>query len=244
MNNLMKFLFSDFRFEDAIKYFGEKLPITSKEFYKLKEEYKNKAFTVANYSNVKLIEEFHKVLLKAIEEGKTMKEFRSEMNEFLEEKGYKGLTNYRADVIFRTNIQTAYQVGHYKSMTSPAVKKLRPYWQYVAVDDNNTRPTHRAMNGKVFPADHEIWDTWYPPNGFRCRCTVKTLSKRQVEERGLKVETETPKVVEFQGMPFQLLPDKNFRDNPAKSAFQEADISSLPDSLKRAFQRKLKNEEK
>lgn len=244
MNNLMKFLFSDFRFEDAIKYFGEKLPITSKEFYKLKEEYKNKAFTVANYSNVKLIEEFHKVLLKAIKEGKTMQEFRTEMNEFLEVKGYKGLTNYRSDVIFRTNIQTAYQVGHYKSMTSPAVKKLRPYWQYVAVDDNNTRPTHRAMNGKVFPADHPIWDTWYPPNGFRCRCTVKTLSKRQVEERGLKVETETPKVVEFQGMPFQLLPDKNFRDNPAKGAFQEADISSLPDSLKRAFQRKLKNEEK
>lgn len=244
MSEISKVLSSEFKFEDAIKHFGDKLPVTSKEFYKLKEEYKNKAFTVSNYSNVKIVEEFHKVLLKAIEDGKTMQEFRSEMNEFLETKGYKGLTNYRADVIFRTNIQTAYQVGHYKSMTSTAVKKLRPYWQYMAIDDSHTRPTHRAMNGKVFPADHEIWDTWYPPNGFRCRCTVKTLSKRQVEERGLTVETEAPKVVEFQGMPFQLLPDKHFRGNPAKGAFDRPDLSSLPEALSSAYKRKMKNAKK
>ena len=80
----------------------------------MQEVYKNKAFTVASYSNVKIIEEFQRVLLKAIKDGKTMQEFKSEMNSFLEEHGYKGLTNYRADVIFRTNIQTAYNVGHDK----------------------------------------------------------------------------------------------------------------------------------
>ncbi|CAH8721330.1 hypothetical protein HTL2_006310 [Paenibacillus melissococcoides] len=48
------------------------------------------------------------------------------------------------------------------------------------------------MHGRVFRADDPIWNTWYPPNGFRCRCTVRTLSERQVRERGLKVETTPP----------------------------------------------------
>lgn len=244
MNDIAKVLSSAFKFEDAIKIFGEKFPLTAKEFYSLQEEYKNKAFTVANYSNVKIIEEFQRVLLKAIEGGKTMQEFKSEMNNFLEEHGYKGLTNYRADVIFRTNIQTAYNVGHYKSMTAPSVKKLRPYWKYVAVDDGHTRPTHRAMNGKVFPADHPIWDTWYPPNGFRCRCQVVTLSKRQVEERGLTIEEEIPKVVEFQGIPFRLLPDRHFQNNPAKGLDTQVAISPLPETLQRAYLRKTKKSKK
>ena len=89
----------------------------------------------------------------------------------------------RVDLIFRTNIQTAYNVGHYEQMTDPGVMKLRPFWQYDAVNDTHTRPSHLAMDGKVFPADHPVWNTWFPPNGFRCRCTVRTLSKRQVEAR-------------------------------------------------------------
>ena len=52
------------------------------------------------------------------------------MNEFLEAEGYEGLDPLQADLIFRTNIQTAYNVGHYEQMTDPGVMKLRPYWQY------------------------------------------------------------------------------------------------------------------
>ena len=100
------------------------------------------------------------------------------------------------------------------------------------------------MNGKVFSADHPIWDTWYPPNGFRCRCQVVTLSKRQVEERGLKVEEEIPKVVEFQGMPFRLLPDRHFQNNPAKGLDAQVDISSMPEILQRAYLRKTEKSKK
>ena len=112
----------------------------------------------------------------------------------LEEKGYEGITPFQADNIFRTNIQTAYNVGHYEQMTDPGVMKLRPFWQYDAVNDAHTRPSHLAMDGKVFPADHPVWNTWFPPNGFRCRCTVRTLSKRQVEARELTVEDKFPAI--------------------------------------------------
>jgi hypothetical protein len=77
-----------------------------------------------------------------------------------------------------------------------ATAKRRPYWRYVAVKDSRTRPTHSALNGKVFPHDHGFWDSWYPPNGFMCRCTVQTLSKRQVDAKDIQVESRVPRLVE------------------------------------------------
>ena len=157
------------------------------------------------------------------------------MSGFLERQGYEGLTPFQADNIFRTNIQTAYQAGHYEQMTDPDVMRLRPYWQYDAVNDSHTRPSHLAMDGRVFPADSPVWDTWYPPNGFRCRCTVTTLSARQVKERGLKVETEAPQAADIgDGRIVQVLPDPSFRHNPAKRPFKP-DLEGYPEALKRAY---------
>ena len=152
------------------------------------------------------------------------------MNEFPTSEGYEGLDPLQADLIFRTNIQTAYNVGHYEQMTDPGVMKLRPYWQYDAVNDAHTRPSHLAMDGRVFPADSAVWDSWFPPNGFRCRCTVKTLSKRQVEARGLKVE---------QSAPGGVMPDPHFSTNPAKVRFTP-DLKDYPEALVKAYQKREK----
>ena len=81
------------------------------------------------------------------------------MNGFLESEGYEGMTPIQADLIFRTNVQTAYNAGHYEQMSDPAVRQLRPYWQYDAVNDTHTRPSHLAMDGRVYPADSPVWDT-------------------------------------------------------------------------------------
>ena len=104
------------------------------------------------------------------------------MNDFLERNGYEGLNPFNADVIFRTNMQTAYNAGHYKSMTNPTTKKLRPFWKYITAGDGEVRESHAQMEGRIYPADDPIWDIWYPPNGFRCRCTVVSLTKSQAIE--------------------------------------------------------------
>ena len=176
----------DMAFEEAVDYFKERVPVTAEQFYQIAEEYRALAFTVSGYTKAQILKRFYDELLAALEDGNTLTEFRSNMNEFLESEGYEGLDPLQADNIFRTNIQTAYNVGHYEQMTDPGVKRLRPYWQYDAVNDAHTRPSHLLMDGRVFPADSPVWDTWFPPNGFRCRCTVKTLSRRQVSSGGLR----------------------------------------------------------
>lgn len=104
------------------------------------------------------------------------------------------------------------------------------------MEDKHTRPSHLAMDGKVFPADSPIWDTWYPPNGFKCRCTVRSLSKRQVEERGLKVQTDLPRVDQLaDGRFVSLMPDPHFGTNPAKARFTP-DLTDYPEPLVKAYQ--------
>ena len=219
----------DMTFKEAVEYFKDRVPVDSATFYKIADKYRGLAFTVSGYTKAQILKRFYDEILSALEEGRTLSEFRSSMNEFLESEGYEGLDPLQADLIFRTNIQTAYNVGHYEQMTDPGVMKLRPYWQYDAVNDTHTRPSHLAMDGKVFPADHPVWNTWFPPNGFRCRCTVRTLSKRQVEARGLTVEDEFPAIA----------PDPHFGTNPAKVKFSP-DMKGYPPALVKAYQEREK----
>lgn len=214
----------DMTFEEAVDYFKGRVPVTADVFYKIAEQYRGLAFTVSGYTKAQILKRFYDELLAALEDGNTLSEFRSRMNEFLKGEGYEGLDPLQADLIFRTNIQTAYNVGHYEQMTDPGVMKLRPYWQYDAINDTHTRPSHLAMDGRVFPADHPVWNTWFPPNGFRCRCTVRTLSKRQVEARGLMVEDKFPAIA----------PDPHFGTNPAKVQFSP-DFKGYPEALVKAY---------
>lgn len=219
----------DMTFEEAVEYFKGRIPVSADVFYSIAEQYRGLAFTVSGYTKAQILKRFYDEILAALEDGNTLSEFRSRINAFLQDEGYEGLDPLQADLIFRTNIQTAYNVGHYEQMTDPDVMKLRPYWQYDAVQDSHTRPSHLAMDGKVFPADHPVWDIWFPPNGFRCRCTVRTLSKRQVEAWGLTVEDKFPAIA----------PDSHFGTNPAKVKF-EPDLKGYPDALVKAYQNREK----
>lgn len=230
-------------FEEAIEYFKTKIPLKPAQYYKIANEWKANAFTVGGISSLDMLNKFMEMLQMALEEGTTLETFRQNMNKFLELKGYEGMTPFQADNVFRTNIQTAYNVGHFKQMNDPEVKSKRPYWRYDAIHDSRTRLTHRAMDGKIFPADHPIWDTWYPPNGYKCRCTVVSLSKAKVERLGLKVETEIPKMVEPPDrLAIPLIPDKGFDKNPALHAW-EPDLSKYPKSLREAYEKRLKGGE-
>ena len=131
----------DMTFEEAVKYFKERVPVSASVFYRIAEKYRGLAFTVGGYTKAQILKRFYDEILAALEDGNTLSEFRSRMNEFLTSEGYEGLDPLQADLIFRTNIQTAYNVGHYEQMTDPGVMKLRPYWQYDAVNDAHTRPS-------------------------------------------------------------------------------------------------------
>ena len=194
-------------FAEAVAFFREKIPMTAAEYEALVAEvgeYANTlAFTVSRTASADLLQDLHGEVLKALEEGGTFFEFREGIDEIMARRGWQGMTPYRLDNIFRTNNQTAYSVGRYKQMKSVADR--RPYWEYDAVNDTHTRPSHLAHDGKIYHHEHVFWHTWMVPNGYRCRCVVRSISAQEMEEEGLTEEK----------LGTDLLPDEGFRHNPA-----------------------------
>lgn len=226
----------DFVFREALEFLKGKVVLSLEEYRKLSENCRTKAFTVSAFTQAEVLQEFLDELERAVKEGSTMEDFRKHMESFLERGGYEASNPYRLDTIFYTNLQTAYSVGHYRSMTEPEVLKTRPYWQYRTAGDGRVREAHAAMDEKVYRADDPIWNVWYPPNGFRCRCQVVTLSERQLRQRGLKVESQAPEILDATtGELLMAAPDKGFCTNPAKASYRP-DLSKLSPPIRKLYQ--------
>jgi SPP1 gp7 family putative phage head morphogenesis protein len=50
---------------------------------------------------------------------------------------------------------------------------IMPMLEYRTVGDSNVRAEHAALDGIIKPYDDPFWSTYYPPNGFNCRCGVR-----------------------------------------------------------------------
>ena len=51
-------------------------------------------------------------------------------------------------------------------------------YEYLTVGDEKVRDEHQELEGIVLPKDHEFWETWWPPNGWNCRCRVRILYRK------------------------------------------------------------------
>ena len=53
------------------------------------------------------------------------------------------------------------------------------YLQYRTAKDDKVRPEHAALDGVTLPPSDSFWDTYYPPNGWNCRCNVIQVRKQK-----------------------------------------------------------------
>lgn len=53
-----------------------------------------------------------------------------------------------------------------------ATKDALPFLRYQTVEDQRVREEHKSLNGIIKLVDDPFWKTYYPPNGWRCRCTT------------------------------------------------------------------------
>lgn len=173
-------------FDQAIAYFRDKLSMPSEHWDDLWKQMHTKAFTVAGAMQDELLEDLRSAVDKALAEGTTLDEFRDAFDDIVGAYGwvYKGGRNWRSNVIYGTNLRTAYQSGRYRQMADPDVTQLRPYWQYRHGDSVNPREQHLAWDGLILRWDDPWWSTHYPPNGWGCRCRVVTLSERDLGRMG------------------------------------------------------------
>ena len=202
---------------EAQQFWRDKVKLGAGEFAKLSHESKTRAFAISGIAKGDELDTVFGSLQAAIDKGIPFGDFKKECGAIFERRGWTGKRAWRVDNIFRTNVQTAYNVGHYRQLTDP--DSPFAYWRYSAINDSRTRPTHLAMDGRTWRTDNPVWDTWFPPNGYRCRCSVIGVTQRQVDARGVTIEQHDPtnRLIEpidpgtGNRMPArQLLPDPGF----------------------------------
>jgi SPP1 gp7 family putative phage head morphogenesis protein len=192
----------------AIRYFEQKGYRISWNWHDTLQEANARAFTVAKVTRLDVLSDIRGALSEALKSGQTERWFENNLTPVLQSKGWWGRqiavsadggaevaqlgSPRRLRTIYRTNMQSAYMAGRYEQFAKNAAS--RPYFQYVAVMDQKTRPSHAAMHGRVFRWDDPIWETHWPPSAFNCRCRVRALSERNLKDRGLEAETSDGKL--------------------------------------------------
>lgn len=64
--------------------------------------------------------------------------------------------------------------------------------------DLHTRPKHAALNGFTARADDPVWEYFYAPDGYGCRCRIRARSASDVEKYGLTVQSSEGRLVEVE----------------------------------------------
>lgn len=169
-------------------------------------------FTVAKSAGYDVLEDIHRELLKALEDGRTFRDFAADLKPLLVNRGWWGNvletdpftgedtivrlgSMYRLRLIFETNMRVSYATGKWNRFER--LKSSRPYLRYIAILDARTRPHHAELHNLVLPVEHPFWNTHAPPNGWNCRCTLQSLSERDIEKlkkAGVPLRFDSPPV--------------------------------------------------
>lgn len=191
--------------EKAVAYFESKGMELSFDWHEVFQEAHTKAFTVAKVTRMDILQDIRSALTKNMTEGKTLAQFKRDIEPTLKAKGWWGKQNVidpktgemrevtlgtprRIKQIRSTNMRTAMSAGRWQEQLSRADDA--PYLQYKSrVVGPYRRPDHVALNNKVFRIDDPFWVTFYTPNGWGCKCWVRQLSASDLKEKGLKVES-------------------------------------------------------
>lgn len=179
-------------FPQAIKFMRDKIPLPSTSWQQYSAELQEYIFVISGITRASLLADIQDSIVKQLETGITIEGFKKNFDTLIDKSGWNPANKgYRTELILQQNVRTAYSRGRWEQMRSPSIAKSRPYWEFRHRDSRVPRPHHLAQDGKVYPADSEIFKAIFPPN-FGCKCTAHALSDADIKRLGLKVDTPPP----------------------------------------------------
>jgi len=159
------------------------------------------AFSIAGVASLDQLQAVKDSLHAAMDRGVSFKDWKKTVA-----AQSLGLPDHRLDNIWRTNLQGNYIRGKWEQFQRN--KDRRPFLMYDAINDSRVRPSHLAMDGTIRRFDDTFWKTHSPPNGYRCRCSLISLTEDQAKQRNGLNKTPTDR----NGLP--AMPDDGWEYNP------------------------------
>lgn len=222
----------DLPFDEAIAFFRQKTNIPTHRWTDVWQHGHSRGFMVAGAASEALVQDFRDAVTQAIETGSTLADFRRSFETIADQHGwaYTGTPGWRSQIIYETNLSTAYSAGRYAQATEPDTLAAFPYWQYVHSGAAHPRLQHLGWNGLTLRADDGWWSTHYPPNGWRCGCSVRVVSERDLARMGKRAADQAPplepRTVNVPGRGAVVVPkgiDPGFAYSPGQ-AWQRGDV--------------------
>jgi SPP1 gp7 family putative phage head morphogenesis protein len=191
--------FSQASAQEAVDWFSRHRLMKQERLGWLRTAYRRKGRVIGRDLQAYVQQRLDDSLVKAIHLGQTKREWLAEAGQTFDAWGLTRPARHHLETVFDTTGLAAYNHGRFQQQRDPAMMKARPIWQYKTAGDANVRPTHAQMENFTAPADDLIWNSWYPPNGFRCRCAVISLIDGDLSP----------------AVPEGLVPDRGFATSPA-----------------------------
>lgn len=191
--------------EDTLSFFRSKGLAPPDARFDFRDVWRNEHasnFVVAKAMRDDVLETIRGALDRALASGGTLNSFMDDLEPELKRLGWWGsaterdpltgeLKNVqlgsprRLRVIFDANMRAAHAAGKWARIQR--TKAAFPFLRYVQIQRDTKREEHARYHDVILPVDHPAWLRIFPPNGWRCGCTVQQLSQGMIERGGLKV---------------------------------------------------------
>lgn len=160
-------------FSNVLGYIKDKMTVDLNE---LQKRYDSLALKVLNSVADNINAELTKTVDNLIKEGAHVKEAKQILGAKFDQLGLRPASKGQLETIFRTQTQIAFAAGKYKAeRETPYIHEALWGYRYVTTGDDRVRPTHALLDGVCLPKENPFWETFYPPNGFNCRCQAIPL---------------------------------------------------------------------
>jgi SPP1 gp7 family putative phage head morphogenesis protein len=185
-----EFLFGPVPHEEAVAWIRSKPAVSGRVLENLLPELRARAISIAGVEVASVVQGVRDRIAELPAGGdweKIKKQIAEDISPFLvdpaaapeQRDAQIQAATRRAELLLRMHGFQAYQASSWQVMDRQ--RDAFPYWQYLSQGDHRVRDAHAALDGKVLPADHEFWDTHFPPWDFGCRCQVVPVSAAEVE---------------------------------------------------------------
>lgn len=184
--------------DDLIVWIASRDPQAIGSWRELSAEEYTRSFAAARTTGAGVIGDLYREYMATIESQGTEQDFANRVLPILRRKGWLAGSGVnvarRVQLIYDTNLRLSRAAGQW----SRYQKTLRtfPYLRGVTARDERVRrppksdSDHNAFDGIILPADHAFWTRWFPPLGFRCRCSVIQMTRSQLARWNSDITTE------------------------------------------------------
>lgn len=178
----------DMPMREAVQYLAGKVNMPTRRWTDIAGPGHARAFAVAGVQAEELLAGIKGELMKAIDGGQTLEQFRQGLEPMMARLGWRergrAYEAWRTRLVYQANLNSAYAAGRYAQMTDPDTLDALPFWIYRHSGKREFRPEHKAWDGRVLEATDAWWRTHYPPNGWGCGCWAEPISRRDLRRLG------------------------------------------------------------